>query len=392
MPEPFSRLFEHPFLGRGFRPFFLLGALYSAISLLIWGGFYAEHIAPPSVLADPVSWHAHEMIYRFAMAIIAGFLLTAVANWTGGAPAQQIHLAGLCALWLAGRMVMNFDLGLPEITVFIIEGSFLPSLAITLSVPLLKSWNKRNFVFLGLLTVLFVCDMAFLMTENRTPLYIAVLVIITMISLIGGRVIPAFTVAALRRRGEGAYQTPQNRLDILAFISLACIMLILAFQGTEGFLLSGVAFISTTLHALRMRRYHTHRILNDPMVWILHAGYGWVILGLLLLGVSEAGLLPFSISLHALTAGAIGTMTLGMMCRVALGHTGRTLIANGPTTLSFIMMQGAALLRVFGPVLLPDHTNLWITVSAFLWSACFVLYIFVYATILWKPRPDGLPA
>ncbi|GJL85399.1 MAG: short-chain dehydrogenase [Micavibrio sp.] len=385
-------LLDSPILGRGFRPFFLLGAAYSVLNLLIWGGFYAGYITPPTVFSDPVSWHAHEMIYGFALAIVAGFLLTAVANWTGCAPARQLHLAGLCALWLVGRIVMNFDLGLPDSAVFITEGAFIPALAISLSIPLLKSRNKRNFVFLALLTILFSCDIVFLVTEDRTPLTIAVMVIVSMISLVGGRVIPAFTVAALRRRGEEAFQTPQNTLDILALLSLVLIILALVFVGTQGLILAGVAFTSAIIHLLRMRRYHTQKILNDPMVWILHIGYIWVIAGLFLIGLAGLNILPFSTALHALTAGAIGSMTLGMMCRVALGHTGRNLIATKATTTSFILMQTAAFMRVLGPVSLPDHINLWIIGSAFLWAACYIIYIFVYVPTLWQPRPDGRPA
>ncbi len=381
-----------PFLGRGFRPFFALGALFSAVSVLIWGGFYAGGMGLPSFMLDPVSWHAHEMIYGFAMAIIAGFLLTATANWTASAPVRQLHLLALCLLWLAGRVVMNFNLGLPPFIVILIEGSFLPALAISLSVPLLRARNKRNFIFLFLLSVLFLCDMAFFMTSSRLPLYIAVLVIITMISLIGGRVIPAFTVAALRRRGEEAHQTPQGRLDIAALVSLLLVMLALVFQGQQGIALAGAAFIAVIIHLLRLRHYHTRRILNDPMVWVLHLGYLWVILGLWFMGLAALGFVAFSLAFHALTLGAIGTMTLGMMCRVSLGHTGRELKAGWATVFGFVLMQGAALLRIFGPLVWPEQTILWITLSAILWSASFALYSLIYIPVLWRPRPDGSPA
>ncbi len=387
-----TSLFNHPVLARGFRPFFLLGALYSMASLLIWGCFYAGHLVPPSGSIDPISWHAHEMIYGFAIAIVTGFLLTAVANWTGGTTAHQKHLAGLCILWLAGRIVMNIDLGLPLYALIAIEGAFIPALAITLGIPLLRSRNKRNFVFLILLSILFTCDITFFLTEERTPLYIAIMVIITMISLIGGRIIPAFTVAALRRRGEEAFQTPQNKLDMLALASLFSIIIALAFLGTESIPLAVLAFTSTAIHLLRLRRYQTLRILNDPMVWILHVGYLWVIAGLLFISLSALGILPFSVAIHALTAGAIGSMTLGMMCRVTLGHTGRNLITNRPTIMAFILMQLATLMRVFGVLAFPAYTNEWIIGSAALWSLCFALYVFVYAPILWRARPDGRPA
>lgn len=385
-------LFDHPFLGRGFRPFFLLGALYSAISLIIWVGFYRGYVLPPSFLADPVLWHAHEMIYGFTMAIVAGFLLTAVANWTGGAPARQIHLAALCALWLTGRIVMSFDMGLSSWLIYALAGAFIPALAVSLSIPLLRSWNARNFVFLGLLSVLFVCEIVFLITENRSPLYMALFMIIIMISLIGGRVIPAFTVGALRQRGNKLYQTDQRKMDIAALISLIALALILAFFGPDNVAFGPVAIVSAILHALRMRHYHTLRTFSDPMLWILHAGFLWLVIGLFLLGLAGFGLVQFSAALHALTAGAIGSMTLGMMCRVTLGHTGRDIIASRLTTLSFALMIFAGLMRVFGPLVLPQYALFWIIGSGCLWSACFTLYILLYSSMLWQKRPDGTQA
>jgi uncharacterized protein involved in response to NO len=388
MPEPSRGIFDHPVLGYGFRPFFLLGALFSIISLLIWGGFYAGYVTPSLFMIDPVSWHAHEMIYGFTMAIVAGFLLTAVANWTDSAPVRGFHLLGLCLLWLAGRVVMNFNLGIPEVAVLVFEGAFILTLALSLSIPLFKTWDKRNFVFLVLLSILFACDMVFLITKERTSLYVAVMIIIALISLIGGRIIPAFTVDALQERGEEVHETSQGKLDVLAILSLLLIILALVFAKQEEAILAGTAFLSAIIHALRLRHYHTRRILDDPMVWILHVGYSWVILGLFLTGVSALGLLPFSVALHAFTAGAIGSMTLGMMCRVTLGHTGRNKIATDLTKLSFLLMQGAALMRVFGLMIAPDYSIEWIIGSATLWIFCFALYILIYSPMLWKPDLD----
>jgi uncharacterized protein involved in response to NO len=388
MPEQSKNIFDHPVLGYGFRPFFLLGALYSVISLLIWGGFYAGQVMPPLFMIDPVSWHAHEMIYGYTLAIVAGFLLTAVANWTDSTPVRKFHLLGLCLLWLAGRLVMNFNLGFPELAVLIFEGAFILALAFSLSIPLFKTWDKRNFVFLVLLSILFACDMVFLITKERTSLYVAVMIIITMISLIGGRIIPAFTVDALQQRGEEASEISQGKLDVLAILSLVLIILALIFVKQEGSFLAGAAFLSVIIHALRLRRYHTLRILNDPMVWILHVGYSWVIIGLLFLGISALGFLPFSIALHAFTAGAIGSMTLGMMCRVTLAHTGRKKIATNLTKLSFLLLQCAVFMRVFGLMIAPNYSVEWIIGSATLWVFSFALYILIYAPMLWKPDLD----
>jgi len=388
MTESSKSLFDHPVLGYGFRPFFLLGALYSLISMLIWGGFYAGHITPPLFMIDPVSWHAHEMIYGFTLAIVAGFLLTAVANWTESAPVRGFHLSGLCLLWLAGRVVMNFDLGFPEIAVLVFEGAFIFTLALSLSIPLFKNWDKRNFVFLVLLSILFTCDIVFLITKERTPLYVAVMIIITMISLIGGRIIPAFTIDVLQQRGEDVHGTSQGKLDVLAILSLVLIILALVFVKQEGAILAAIAFLSTIIHALRLRHYHTTKIMDDPLVLILHVGYSWVILGLFFIGLSSLGFLPFSIALHAFTAGAIGSMTFGMMCRVTLAHTGRNKIATNLTKLTFLLLQGAALMRVFGLMIAPDYSIEWIIGSAMLWALCFALYILIYSPMLWTADLD----
>ncbi|MGB3215319.1 MAG: NnrS family protein [Alphaproteobacteria bacterium] len=381
-------IFDIPFWGRGFRPFFLMGALYGALTIAVWGGFYAGYVALPLVFLDAISWHAHEMIYGFSMAIVAGFLLTAVANWTGGAPVRQIRLAGLSLLWLLGRIVMNFDLGLPEGFIIVSQVLFIPALAIALALPLLHSWNKRNFIFLLLLSFLFGCDLWFLLSTDMTALHAALMVIIMMVSLIGGRIIPSFTVAALRRKGLEAYQTDQGRMDAAALLSLLAVTLSLVF-ASETIFLGLSAAISALLHLLRMRFYHTLKTGSDPLLWILHAGYLWLVIGLALLSLTGFGLFSIPAVIHALTAGCIGSMILGMICRVTLGHTGRVLRVSRLTALSFILIQLAAVIRVFGPILLPSETTLWIVISATLWSLCFVAYLISFGPFLFQPRPDG---
>lgn len=379
-----------PFLGRGFRPFFFFGALFALISMFIWGGFYAGHWNAPQFMNDPVMWHAHEMVYGFTMAIIAGFLLTAVANWTGGAPVRQLHLLALLALWCAGRITMNIETGLPLWAVNTLELSFIPALAGSLAIPLIKQWNKRNFIFLALLSGLWGFDLWFLITASPLPVYLAMFIIMIMISLIGGRIIPAFTVGALRQKGQDIRQTDQRKMDIAALASL--LFLAVSFVSEIPEIIATAALISSTIHLLRMRFYHTKRTLKDPMLWILHIGYLWLVIGLALLGMAALDVLPYSTALHALTAGAIGSMTLGMMCRVAMGHTGRTIQANIPTTAAFIMMQLLAVLRVFTPLAWPEHTGILMALSAGLWALCFALYLTFYSAILFGPRPDGRPA
>lgn len=384
-------LFEHPFLGRGFRPFFFLGAAYSVINIFIWAFIYSGKISPPSFYFDPVSWHSHEMIYGFALAIVSGFLLTAVANWTGGAPARQIHLAGLCLLWMFGRLAVNIDIGLPYWGIIIAELLFLPALTISLTIPLLKSWNTRNFIFLSFLTGLFACDLWFLLVQELEPLYIAIIIILMMISLVGGRIIPAFTVGALRQTGVHLFQTPQTKMDAAALLSLVAVALSVAFFQ-DSIILFFAALLSSLIHLYRMRHYHTLKTFHDPMLWVLHAGYFWLVIGLWLIALTGLNFFTISMIIHALTIGAIGTMILGMICRVTLGHTGRNLKASKSTVLAFSLIQCAALIRVFGPILFPEQKITLVIVSATLWVICFLIYLVEYSPMLFSKRPDGREA
>lgn len=392
MQKPFNRFFAAPVWGRGFRPFFFLGALFSTLSIGMWGAFYAGfNVLPPAFFLDPIAWHAHEMIYGFCMAVVSGFLLTAVANWTGGAPARQMHLAGLCLLWCVGRIVMAFDLGLPAWFIIALETAYVPALAVSLAIPLIRSWNKRNFIFLALLTALFACDIRFFMTRSLSPLYGSLFIILMMISLIGGRIIPAFTVGALRMRGLKIFQTDQAKTDTAALVSLACTGVCLVFWP-QTVALGCLAALACVLHAARMRHYHTLKALCDPLLWILHVGYAWLVLGLGLLALTGFGVLETRDVVHAFTAGCIGSMILGMICRVALGHTGHMLEVGKVTLASFFALQLAAVLRVFGPIFMPAYMAQWVGVSALLWTLCFACYLAVFSKILFSARPDGLPA
>jgi uncharacterized protein involved in response to NO len=343
-----------------------------------------------SPFADPVLWHAHEMVYGFTMAIVAGFLLTAVANWTGGETAKGGGLACLCALWLAGRAAMNLP-GSYAVAAFL-DLSFIPALALSLSIPLFRTRNMHNFIFLFMLGILFFCDLAIWISQARTPVYIALVAIMAMISAIGGRIIPSFTVAGLRRRGIMVSQTDQRKTDAAAMALLGLLALDVGFSGISSLSAGIIALAAAAAHAWRHRLYHPLQVWRDPMLWSLHAGHLWLVTGLAFLGLSSFGLMPLSPALHALTVGAIGTLTLSMMCRVALGHTGRQLKAGHATICAFVLMQGAALIRVFGPLLAPDFYLPSIEISGILWTAAFLVYIPAYMPVLWQKRPDGLPA
>lgn len=382
----------HPFWGRGFRPFFLGASLFAAYSLILWLLFLTDIVNLPSTVGDAIGWHAHEMVYGFAMAVIAGFLLTAVANWTGWSPVRGYHLVGLVLLWLAGR-VAPYIPELPNWALIIIEGSFIPALAVSLFVPLYKSRNVRNYVFLGLLSLLFICDLNFLLTGQITSIYIAIFTISTMISLVGGRIIPAFTVAALRQRGHLTLRNQdQPKLDKLALASWLAVAVLFMITGGEGVLFATTAISAAAIHLIRMRYYNTRLALADPLLWILHAAYIWIIVGLVLLGLSALSSLNPVIGIHTLTIGAIGSSTLGMMSRVALGHTGRPLICSRAIIIAFYAMQAACIIRLLGLAILTDFYVVWVTLSGLLWTTAFLIYLIIYTPILLEPRPDGQPA
>lgn len=382
---------EHPFLGRGFRPFFLLAACYAVLGLLLWAGFFAGAFNAPGALSDPVLWHAHEMIYGFVMAVVAGFLLTAVSNWTGGAPVRHGRLFFLVFLWLAGRIAVYVE-SLPFTVTALADCVFILVLAVMLAIPLLRTRNIRNFIFLGILSGLFATNTLFYVTKEVTYLHVALFIILAMISLVAGRIVPAFTVAALRFEGMQVRQRDQPWIDRLSFISMILLIFIVAFSGISSTATGIFAATAAACNLLRLRHYHVLQALKRPMLWILHAGYGWLVLGLGLLSFSCFGYGQVTIALHALTVGSIGSMCIGMMCRVTLGHTGRNIIARLPTVFAFVAMQAAAMFRTAGPVLLPEEYTNWVIASSLLWSISFFLYLLSYAPMLVKPRPDGLPA
>lgn len=388
MPKLTRYFAEAALWGRGFRPFFLLAAAYAVFSMLVWSGFWGGYVGPPSYFSDPTLWHAHEMLYGFTMAVVAGFLLTAVANWTGWSPVRHTHLFLLCCLWGLGRVAMTVP-QIPQTLALVLEGLFIPALAISLLVPLYKSRNARNFVFLFLLAGLFVSDMAFMIQHDLKIMHITLLFILMMISVVGGRIIPAFTVAALRQRGQEVRVRDQKKLDGACLLSLLALIASFVAKGEAGALQTLIATLAAALHALRLRHYHSWHSRVDPLLWILHAGYLWLVIGLALLAVALSGHFPLSLALHALTAGSIGSLTLGMMCRVALGHTGRPLICPRLMVVAFWLIQLAALLRVLGPWLWPSLYLEWIIASGLLWAGSFALYLIAFGPVLLRPRPDG---
>ena len=399
MLKQFRQHFGISFWGRGFRPFFLLGAVYAVLVVSAWVIFLQGIIDVPIFWTNPVLWHAHEMIYGFTVAIIAGFLLTAVANWTGSAPVRCANLALLCLIWVAGRITFWCTLVSP-IFVSLIDLSFLPLLAVSLSIPLIRTGNKHNFMFLGMLSLLFLGNLHMHLAaagivggDPRITAYASIIVAMSIISIVGSRIIPSFTIAGLRMSGQVLYQTDQVRTDIIAMSLLLILAIAVLAIGLESSVTGLCALGAGLVHLWRMRFWHTLKTGSEPLLWILHAGHLWLVVGLLTLGLYSFHLIDqASLALHMLTVGCIGSLTIGMMSRVVLGHTGRRIVASGSVVISFWMMQGATLFRCLAILTQDENYNLWIAGSGTLWATAFVIYLVVHTPMLLGPRPDGMEA
>jgi uncharacterized protein involved in response to NO len=383
--------------GRGFRPFFLLASAYAFAFLIVWLCVLAGWLYPPAWLG-PLRWHAHEMLFGFIGAAVAGFLLTAVPVWTDTPPVIGRRLAGLAGLWAAGRVAMALAGWLPPAVVALVDLAFLPALIAVIAPPVLAAGRPRNYGFPVVLLALFAANAATHLEANQLilgwafpALRAAVYLICMRVVVIGGRIIPAFTAAAFRRTGEPAEVHGIVWLDRLA------VPLLLVFFATDlatsGSRPAGWAgLLAALVIALRMLGWQTRRSLGDPLLWSLHLGYAWLPVGFACLAGSDLlGVVARSIGLHALTAGAFGTMVLSVMSRVALGHTGRPLAPHRAVVIAYLLVTAGALLRTAGPLLLPGLGLSVVIASGVLWSAAFALYLGVYWPILTRPRIDGAP-
>lgn len=400
MPD---RLTAPPFRTRpilfayGFRPFFLLAGLWAVTPVLVlWWSITSGHW--PIDVGTPQAWHAHELLFGFVAAAIAGFLLTAVPNWTTTPAVSGFPLAALVLLWLSGRIAWA---PVPDTNVLALQIAglaFLPALGLMIAVPLLRSGNVRNLPFLIFLVLLFAADCV--LHSERFGWHIAlpvdgvllaVNVIMILVVIIGGRIVPAFTRNALRRLQRPSSIAPAPYLDT-ACIATAAAVLIIDVAAPGGTAAGTAAAAAAVLLAARLGRWQGWRTLDVPLLWVLHAGCAWLVLGLVLKAAWLLAGAPWAVNwLHALTAGAFGTMILGVTTRATLGHTGRPLQASTLTTAAYLLVTLAAVTRVFGPLSAPAHYLAVLTAASCLWVGAYTLYLLVYAPMLLRPRADGGP-
>jgi uncharacterized protein involved in response to NO len=372
----------------GFRPFYLLAASFAALSVALWVLQYSGFVQA-GVLRG-AAWHGHEMIFGYAFAVVAGFLLTAVRNWTQRDTPTGAWLAALVLLWVAGRILVMTPFALAAA---LVNAAFPLAVAVAIGVPLVASGNRRNYFFMALLAGAGVAVLLFHLSNMgavewpaRIGLQAGLDLMLFIIAVVAGRVIPMFTNNGVP--GAGAWRTPW-----LEKISLGSVLLLLAFDiaGIGGWPLVMLALAAALVHGSRLAFWHPWRTLKTPLVWVLHASYAWIPVHLVLRAAAEGQLVAAPLAVHALTIGAIGGMTVGMMTRTARGHSGRPLVADRAEVACYALVQAAAIVRVVGGLAIPAAYLQAVWISAGLWSAAFALYVVRYWPVLTRARIDGKP-
>lgn len=374
----------------GFRPFYLLAAAFAAISVPVWLLEYSGTIPQGGYLSGLI-WHSHEMLFGFAIAVMTGFLLTAVRNWTNLPTPAGATLMLLAALWFAARILVATG---PGGLAAIVDAAFLPAVALGIGVPLVRSRNRRNYFFIGLLLLLAAVNASFhlgtlgvIAGHGTLMLRAGLYVVVVIVSVMGGRVIPSFTANAMP--GVRIVRPAWLERAAIAVLVLAFVALLAWPVSTQGAVLCAGA---AALHLWRQALWAPLATRGKPILWILHLSYLWIPAGLLLYAAAAmTAAVPASAALHALSLGAVGGMIIGMITRTARGHTGRPLQASAPEVAAYALVHLAALTRVLGAILLPQRHFESLVASAALWSAAFAIYCVVYFPILTRPRADSRP-
>ncbi len=372
----------------GFRPFFLAAGLWAAFGILLWLPQYLGAMTIPTHFGA-LDWHVHEMLYGYVAASIAGFLLTAIPNWTGRLPVNGWPLAGLAALWLAGRVAILFSSDIGAVAAAVVDISFLAVLAGVAAREIVAGRNWRNLRVLVVLGVLIAGNIVFHIEVLRAGaadygVRIGIAGVIALLTVIGGRIVPSFTNNWLVKNNPGRLPISFARFDMAAIAAGAAALL--AWIGLPAHPVTGaLMLLAGALHAARLARWAGDRTAADRLVLVLHVGYAFVPLGFLLIGASVfLSAVPASTGIHAWTAGAVGLMTLAVMTRATLGHTGQPLQASLPTQAIYACVLLAALLRIATAF---SGSIILLECGGALWIAGFAGFAFTYGPLLARRKP-----
>lgn len=384
-----------PIWSAGFRAFFWLGALNVVASLATWVA-YLSGVAIPTQGWPPNSLHAHEMIFGTVAPIVAGFLLTAVPNWTGTPPLRGRPVMALVALWFAGRVAVALGDVLPRELVLAIDVAFLPVLAVVVGVPIVRSRKPRNYgvvaLLMGLAAANLVMHMGLLSSDalamrsgGMASAYLGVFLVL----IIAGRIVPMFTRNALRNSGIGIAVESNVRVGALA-LTAAGLSFTLELASPGNIVGAWIALAAAPLLIMRQLAWRPGHVLGRPILWVLHIGHAWVAVGFACHAAAVLwAVMPLSAALHAFTSGALGCTILGMMTRVSLGHTGRPVQASTLTTIAYVAVIAATCVRVFGAGFAPAHALLAYQLSGAAFAAGYAIFAVEFTPVLWRARADA---
>jgi uncharacterized protein involved in response to NO len=377
-------------LALGFRPFFLAAGWIAVLLMLLFlGGYEAQDWR--GYYDDLRLWHAHEMLFGFSVAVIAGFLLTAARNWTGLPTPAGRMLGLLLGLWLAPRL-LTLAPPIPAPLFAAIDMFFLPALAFALARVLHRAGQSRNYILPAILLMMSMANLAihmeilgFVEDVARPALQLMLNLVVALIVLMAGRVVPFFIGSAIGSRPETS--------PLIERLALASVFVFASAEllAPDTWPSAIVALLVGILHGLRLKSWYQPGLWRQPMLWVLYLGYGWLVIGFFLHAFADLLIIARVQAMHAFTVGAIGTIAIGMMARVSLGHSGRRVQALPWMTTAFIMVLAAAFVRVVMPLLWPDQLDVFIHAAGACWIAAFTVFGMRYSLILLRARADGRP-
>ena len=377
------------FFQLGFRPFYSVASIFAIAAVIIWLCAFAGFSGTGPYLHS-VIWHSHEMLFGFSAAVIAGFLFTAVRNWTGQPTPTGAALAGLTALWFAARVLIIKG---PGPLAAIVDVLFLPAIAFAVAVPILRSKNTRNYKVVAVVIALAAAHGVFHLANlghvaaglSRISLFASIDIIVILMAIIGGRVIPAFTGNAVPE----ANPRHEPWVEIVTFVSMVFGGLVTAVSASwapPSELMALLFIVVAAAHATRLGLWDPIKTVHSPLLWMMPAAYSWIPFAFLLRALAALNIVPPSAWIHAITMGAVSSLMLAMMMRSSLGHTGRPLVANRSDMMAFLLLQLAAVLRVIASIAAGENYRYWIIASGLIWVLAFVLFVVRYVPMLSRQR------
>ncbi len=388
-PVPRLRDYQGPaILSYGFRPFFLLGAVYAGLAILVWLPVFLGELTLWTAFV-PRDWHVHEMLYGYLPAVITGFLFTAIPSWTGRLPVQGRPLLVLVIVWLLGRFAVTCSAGIGWLAAMLIDASFLALIAAATGREVFAGRNWRNLKVVALVVLLLIGNIAFHLEAHVSGtadygIRVGIAVVVLLIMLIGGRIIPSFTRNWLVRENPGRLPAPFAKFDTAVVIFSAATLLVWVVHQ-DGRLAGALLAVAGILHVIRLGRWAGDRTFKERLVLILHVGYAFIPAGFLLASAAAFDLVPASAAIHAWMAGGAGAMTLAVMTRSSLGHTGQQLMASWSTQGIYLAVIIAALARI-AAVMVPVWSSALLDIAALAWVIAFFGFAVFYGPALMRPR------